>query len=576
MFKKVSKHFFPEDKKALLLIIIGTIAWSLVMVKSGLIYSFGMGFWGANGHDGLWHIALINSLARGSLEMPVFSGEVLKNYHLGFDLLAAVFYRLTRIPVRIIYFQIFPPIFAFLIGLLTFKFVYQWKKSKNAAFWSVFFVYFGGSWGWLISLVRDHGLGGDSMFWAQSSATTLINPPFALSLILLLIGLLLINRYRKLPKIWSLVLLWFVFGVLIQIKVYGGILALGGLLCLGVYDFWRQRDVKMLKVFFGSLIVSVLIFLPLNEHSSNLIIFQPFWFLETLMGFADRLNWPRYYEAMINYRASGNLIKGPIAYLIAFLFFWFGNLGTRVINSVLLVKWWKNRKKLDWEEIFMGMVIVGGIILPMFFLQKGTPWNTIQFIYYSLFFSGILAGMAFNNMIVKLQSNKILVAFFVTMTILLTLPTTFTTLGHYLPKTPPSKLSNYELGALSFLSDLPKGTVLSTQVFSRDRLNQKNIKIPIPLYLYESTAYVSAFSDKPVFMEDEMNLNIMGYNWPERKKQLLAFLKDSNNENGKRFLREINVDYIYLIKRPGVGLDEKSLNIKNIYDNEEVIIYEVL
>ena len=61
--------------KKWLLIIIGTISWSWTMVKSGWIYSYGMGFWGANGHDGIWHIALIESLARGSLQMPVFAGN---------------------------------------------------------------------------------------------------------------------------------------------------------------------------------------------------------------------------------------------------------------------------------------------------------------------------------------------------------------------------------------------------------------------------------------------------------------------------------------------------------------------
>ncbi|TSC85988.1 MAG: Uncharacterized protein G01um101416_752, partial [Microgenomates group bacterium Gr01-1014_16] len=95
-----------------LLILLGTITWSVTMIKSGLIYQFGMGFWGPNGHDGIWHLAIISGLSRGSLTMPIFAGEMIKNYHLGFDVLVATLHLLTRIPSVNLYFQILPPIMA--------------------------------------------------------------------------------------------------------------------------------------------------------------------------------------------------------------------------------------------------------------------------------------------------------------------------------------------------------------------------------------------------------------------------------------------------------------------------------
>src|SRR5260221_13142110 len=127
-----------------LLLVVGTISWSITMVKSGLLYPFGMGFWGANGHDGIWHIALINSLSRGSFNMPIFAGSNIKNYHLGFDLLTAFFHNVTSIPTVNLYFQILPPILAFLIGISCYIFVNALTKSKRAALWATFFVYFAG------------------------------------------------------------------------------------------------------------------------------------------------------------------------------------------------------------------------------------------------------------------------------------------------------------------------------------------------------------------------------------------------------------------------------------------------
>jgi len=166
------------------------------MVKSGWIYPYGMGFWGANGHDGIWHLSLVESLSRGSLAMPMFAGEVIKNYHLGFDLILAGLHRLTGIPVVNLYFQIAPPVLALLIGFLTFK------LTRNL--WSVFFVYFGGNWAWILGK-------GESTFWSQASISTLINPPYALSLVVILLGLILLDKKRYL-------LAGLIFGLLVQIK----------------------------------------------------------------------------------------------------------------------------------------------------------------------------------------------------------------------------------------------------------------------------------------------------------------------------------------------------------------------
>ena len=145
MLKKATKHFF-QNSYLFLLLILGTFLWSLTMVKSGLCWQKGcvggIGFWGANGHDGIWHLALINNLAKGNFKMPIFAGEVLTNYHFGFDIILAALTRLTSINPSVLYFQIFPPIAAFLIGWLTYNLVYKWKSSKTKAFWAVFFVYF--------------------------------------------------------------------------------------------------------------------------------------------------------------------------------------------------------------------------------------------------------------------------------------------------------------------------------------------------------------------------------------------------------------------------------------------------
>ena len=534
----------------------GTLLWSLTMIKSGLSYPFGIGFWGANGHDGVWHVALAKSLARGSLDMPTFAGAKLQNYHLGFDLLLALLHKLIQLPIEMLYFLFLPPILAFLIGLVVYKFVLLWKKSQSSALLSVFFVYFGGSLSWILGK-------GESAFWSQQSISTLINPPFALSLVVLFLGLIALLKKKKL-------LAFFLFGILIQIKAYAGVLALGGLFVSGVYEYFREKKFGLLIVFGGSLVLSIILFLPLNRSSAATLVFQPFWFLETLLGLSDRFYWPKLYEAMMNYKLGGIYYKLIPAYLVAFVIFVAGNFGTRLLG---LKEIWENlwKRSLDSVSVFSYVVILGGIFFPMLFLQSGTPWNTIQFFYYSLMFLGVMAGISLS----KLKKWVIVLVVF------LTIPTTLITLKDvYLPNRPPAKISSLEVQALKVLEAKPNGIVL-TYLFDEVKAKEAEKNPPRQLYVYVSSAYVSAYSNKPVYLEDEVNLDITGYDWRGRRKEVENLLKLTDPVEVKKFLQANNIKYLYLAKQlspnPGelLKVGPEQTDLKNIFENSEVAIFEV-
>lgn len=565
-------RFLKNNIWTVLLVLTGSATWSLTMVKSGLTYVYGMGFWGPNGHDGIWHVALINSLAQGSLEMPVYAGESLKNYHIGFDLLLAIIHKITQVPSNVLYFQIVPPVTAAAIGILSYLFVLRLTQSKKSAFWATFFVYFGGSFGPVVSLFRGGQITGESMFWAQQAISTLINPPYAISLVVILIMTLTILKYEKKRTLSLVLLLSFLTALVAQIKVYAGILVLGALLVVGIYDLVFRKKFGYLAIFVLSLTLSLLLFLPLNRGSTSLVVFQPFWFLETMMALSDRLGWPRFYEAMTNYRLAGNWVKGPAAYFVAFVIFWVGNMGTRIVKDVEIVTWFKNWKKLENIQVFQAAIIIGGGVAPMLFLQEGTPWNTIQFLYYSLFFSGLLAGVAFARLLER-KSVAVKRAIVIVL-LLLTLPTTYGTLKHYLPSRPPAKLVREEAEALNFLAKQDRGTVL-TYPYDAYKAAQAVTNPPRPLYLYESTAYVAAFSKKPVFLEDEVNLNITAYNWKERRKKTEEWLVTLNQEEAYSFLRQNNIRYIYWLKGQRARLGETQLGISRLFENKMVDIYQV-
>ena len=258
MLKKVLR-FFSQNSPAIILVLAGSAIWSLTLMRSGLKYPFGIGFWGPNAHDGIWHIALAENLARGSLDNPIFAGFALTNYHLGFDVLLAVLARITSISAVTLYFQILPPIFALLIGVLSYKLIFSWSKSKGTTLWSLFFIYFGGGFGYLVTLIRGEGLGGDSMFWIQSAATTLVNPPFALSIIILLTGLLLLGKYKNTGNLKYFIFSSLLFGILVQIKVYATVVVLGALFTASIFEAFFEKKYRIFKVFIFSLIISLIL-----------------------------------------------------------------------------------------------------------------------------------------------------------------------------------------------------------------------------------------------------------------------------------------------------------------------------
>lgn len=531
---------WAKKHKHWLLITAGTITWSLTMVKSGLIYKYGMGFWGANGHDGIWHVALIESLSKGSLAMPILAGQTIQNYHIGFDLLLAFLHRLTFIPSLNLYFQILPPVLALLIGYLTYK------LTRNL--WSVFFVYFAGSWDWILGK-------GESTFWTQQSISTLINPPYALSLIFILVGLILIQKRKY---YWAGIF----FGLLVQIKIYAVILCLAG---LALASF---KDRHLFKTFVVTILISFPLFFLTNHLSANLLVFQPFWYLETMMGLSDRLNWPRFYSAMTNYRLAHNWFKSISAYSVALIIFVFGNLGTRVILFF-------GRHKLNSQNIFIIAASSLGLLLPMIFVQSGTPWNTIQFFYYSMFFSSLLAGVGLETIFKTKKINDHLRLAICVLVIVLTIPTSLQTLRFvYLPSRPPAKISKEELEALNFLRKLPSGIVL-TPVFDKIATKQAEQNPPRPLYLYESTAYVSALSGQTMFLEDQVNLNITGYDWHTRLSQSQTLFTSRDIDASTTFINDNNIRYIYLpnISQTRPLLSESQLGMVSLFENSQSAIW---
>lgn len=559
------------DTAIALVILAGTVFQVTPVFRSGLNFGYGLGFWGPNSHDGVWHLALINQLIHSvPPQNPIFAGEVLKNYHFFYDLLVAATFYLSKVPVLDLVFRFYPVIFSLMLGvgsyfLLTRLFEPKFGnvKTKITAFFSLYLIYFAGSFGWIVEFLRERHLGGESAFWANQAVSFNLNPPFAISLIIVIATFSSLFSIDNIKKYREIVLTIILAGVLIVFKSYGGVLVLSVLLFVGLV----KRQLNYLVIFFGSSLISALLFLSNVDIRVNLLIFSPFWFIHSMIDSPDRVGWFRLSLARETGFAQQNWFKFIAAEIISFIIFIAGNLGLRLISLVLLIKIKSIIK--DEKLLFIFTVALLSFLIPVLFIQSGNPWNTIQFSYYGIYIAALFGGLVIYLLILKLPKYlKILAIFLI---IILAPINSVVTAKGYLIGQPHAFVSFKHLEGLQFLASQPEGIVLT---YPYDEKLKTRLKEPWSLFAYDSTAYVSAFSKKAVFLEDEpQNIILL----TDYKKRLVAsydfFLKPITESS--KFLKDNYIRYIYIQKIFNVRIDENAGFVKNIFENEEIVIYQV-
>ena len=537
-------------KLPLVITLFGSLLWSLTTFKSGAHTIFGLSFWGPQGHDAFVHLSLIESFKRSlwPLHLPTLSGVPVVNYHILFDYLTALLSRFLDIPALDLYFRYLSPMLAVAIGLLSLRLLRTWRFSPLSQIISLLLIYAAGSLGFVA---------GESVFWANQAVSTLLNPPFALSLVLLLIWLNLFNQPLTGKRLFLLAVL---AGLLIQAKAYASVLLLLAL-ATSVVKHRRLWPLLLLSVIF-----TAIFFLPTYAQGQSLFIFSPLWFLRSLVSSPDRLNWPDAASALLNYPASGQLVKFVLLELFLLLIFVIGNFGVRLLSLPYIIK---NRQPPHLSLSLVYWLIAFGLLLPLLFIQTANPWNTIQFLYYSLFFTALLSGPTIADFITQLQtlpqflllvSALSLTAFF----------TTYVSLKDYLSPTPAAYIGYTELLALDRLSRQPPGTVISPDYHLSE---SRSYTDPKPLFAYTSTAYVSALTGHPSYLADEINLSISGYDFANRKHQLQRLYRTTDPEVAEQLIRQKNITYV--LTNPQFSLRSQISDLRSLFDSSYFNLYAV-
>lgn len=569
---KLKRNFVINPLNLILacIITVGTIFQVLPTFRSGLNFSYGVGFWGPNSHDGIWHMALVNQLVKViPPENPAFAGDVLKNYHFFYDLLVAVTNYLSGLPVQDLIFRFYPVLFSLMLGigsyfLITKLFRERVKEIqvKVAAIFGLYLIYFSGSFGWIVEFLREGHFGGESAFWANQAVSFNLNPPFAVSLIIIIALFHIIFSFSSTSRLWSISLAIILAGSLIGFKSYGAILLMASIFFVGLII----RKLYYFVILAGAVMISLLIFLPNFDITSNLLIFSPFWLIHSMIDSPDRVGWARLSLTREAGFETNNWFKIIGAEGLSLVIFVFGNLGLRVI-SLLSVAKLKSIIK-DEKLLLLFIFAILSFLIPILLIQSGNPWNTIQFSYYGLYVAALVSGVFLS---VLIRFPKVFSIFFALLIFVLAPINSFVTANGYLGKNPHAFVATKELEGLQFLSVQPDGVVLT---YPYDNKIKSTIEEPWPVFAYDSTAYVSAFSKKTVYLEDEPQNQIL---LTDYKKRLVAskdfFLKPLTESI--KFLQENHIRYIYLPKIFNMRLDESTNIISNIFENKEVVIYKL-
>lgn len=576
IFLKRSRLKFPSfsvDLKQLLLIGffgLGIIGQLLIIAPSGWLINGDLSFWSAHGHDGIWHIELMKILQNGfPLQNLSFASERLVNYHFFSDIAPSFFARFFYLNPFDLYFRFFPLLYSLLLGLSSYILSEKIFGNQKSALWSVFFIYFGGSFGYFITLARDKALGGESIFWSSQIQSSIGNPPEIAVLVIMLTALIFLKDYFKKPTNKLFLVIALLLGVSAVFKIYAFLVFGLGLGLIGFWNLMKKRDWHLSLLTFVSGALALILYSPNSSSSQFSLIFEPWWFIRTMVVATDRLNLLDWELRRQTYLVENNLKRVIHLELSAFLIFLFGNLGMASLGFIKFFSQLKNSIKDSFSALLVLVALIS-FCLPLLFLQKGVAGNSIQFMHYFLLIFNILAGGSVVLILtkIKFKSLRLLLSFLI---ILLSIPTQVGLIYQFYKGRPVSVISKEELVAINALAtSTTKNDIILVPLA---RPNTPHPYSFTPIWAWFDTAYVSALSNRQTFLSDNEQMDILGYPLSPREKLIKEIFATEDLEEFNLLFSKSGANYLYFPHqlKPKVSLDQ---TFTLVYQNQSSQIWK--
>lgn len=512
---------------------------TLTVVFSGLVGDMGMGFYGPNGHDAVFHLSLIEHFKKDffSLSHPQYSTAVLQNYHFAVDYILAILSKITGVSSIDWYFRLWPLFVLLFLVLGLNKLFDRLSFNQPTRALSYFLCFFGSSLGFFANIIVNKRLfGGESIFWSNQPVSYFLNPPLITSLAIMVWFLVFLNSKNFLASV-------FLGSILAPTKIYSFFLL--------VTSLFLSKKFKL------GVLISILGFillLPTLSLNRAVFEFNPLWFPRSMFESLDHLYIERISSAWQAYENSGNLLKVALLNFFGLFIFVIGNLGFRLFGLI-------SKPKNTLEKLIL-VISIFGIVIPLTFTQAINPWNSIQFLYYSQFFLAILAAPILINL-----SKPWIIILIVATNILGPVGT----IRDYLSTSPSSRISLVELDVLSRFSQFPSGLVVSP-IF--ESITAKKVPEPRNLYAYVSTAYISALTPHRELLSDTINLDITFVRYQDLANNIIRLYQTKDESYIIKFLQENKVGYLYETPLGKLSVDPNKVCLSKIIGTSEVNIYK--
>lgn len=519
-------------------------------------------WWGACGltigqwhmHDALWHISLVKSAFNSfPFPHPFYAGGTVFGYNYFIDL---ILFALTKTGLEpfFVFFRFLPVTISLLYIFSSIKYLQNQSKTSLQINSIIFFLFFGSSLSYLATLYSGHtffysSMRGFPVVTSIQPGMMFLNLQFALTLPLILITLIHFKKSSKISSIFWLTILMFSISGL---KFYGGIilsLILGGMIFIRLLrkDRVSLRIFQLIAIIIGDVLAKSLFYSSAGSAGipfawaplalAHVLIDDPILF--------TNLDWTlaRYYLYENGGWRSPRLIalESFTVFLLAIM-----NFGTRLI-AVFCVGIARIRKTLTLDDLVIILVIIFTFIMPVLFIQEGGWFNTMQFLYYGVFFASFYAGEVLAHLFVQKQVLPKVIACII---IIITIPNSFEQLRYLV--TPQNLIPDSELSALKKLEQAPEGIVY---------ISNPELK----------NAIVPALSGKIAYYLDVDQLMVTHIDYEERRQEM--FQVERKN------LLSLPVKYFYIYKNESTSpelinelKDTKDASI--LAETPELIIFQ--